>query len=476
MKCIELTVPFLLLVFGSADASSFSYPEQRAAVRINGLKTPDNGISSVLEGKNSTVADNHDDDLLSFNFVDNTNGYCVMDEIDEIEQLDQLFNRDAQYVEDFLLVNDNEEGFEEAKDELKRFVAIVRSYLPAELENAFTDRQILSSIMQLESISGPTLVMTQECVDAIENAFELSLVEFNKMMNVGDQFFSPTAVSAGKSQSSQLTTNTWSYLLRILEDNNISTFSKFKDLIFGHYEIFDARRYFDEDWRRGVRSWQELTLSGVSIVAKYTATYLTDGELLASAFNALNIAPALQILYDNTLSTCVIGPLPTTPAPASPPVTPPNPTGTFVSNDRTPMVAVIDEISDSLSLSDLSRSYNTLRASYPNRRLCLLQPRSYDKGNLKIPNQFFTDSTDTIYRQFSSDNDDTGHFSNWFNLCDLDEFPSEGVTTVALYIDTSRASSSRIYFERQATRYGMSITEEVGDGTTNWISPFLHVF
>ena len=492
MKFVPIGL-LLLSVLGNSHAGTLSYAEKRTLAREKGVKKRGRrltlgGIAVAGEGEYtfSSVEDRSygEDrneakknvvDLMSNDFEDSTRGYCVMDKMKEVEELDLLFNAAVSNVEDFLDFEEEDDGTttEEVTKDLEGFVEVVRAFLPADV--SATDREILSSVMSLTT-TGPDRDLSQACVAKIEEAFQVSLREFNKAMNVGSEFFIPD-IEPFVDIVGDSVTNTWSYLLQILELESATTFDKFKDFILGHYEIFDARQYFDDGWKRGVRSWQEATLSGITIVAKYAVVYLTDGTVIQNAFDSLNVETMLNQLYSDTVKVC--NPAAPTASPTTPSDEQENPPDEEQASDQAhakiPLVAVIDETSSAVSAEDLESSFASLRENYPGRRLCLLQPRPADKSAIKIPPAFSSGESNAIYKTVSADNGSFNRISHWFNQCDLQDFVDQGVATVALYVSPSAASkvpSSQFYFERYLGRKGMSPIMLTGDGTTNWIAPF----
>jgi hypothetical protein len=140
-------------------------------------------------------------------------------------------------------------------------------------------------------------------------------------------------------------------------------------------------------------------------------------------------------------------------------------------------VSVIDE-NDS---KDVNRPYEDLRAKYPNRTLCLLQPDDAAvsrTGKLSFPSDFFN-STLNIFSKVTRDFEDSNNTSDWYAICDLEDGRLQGISNVVLFVDNSGSMRNSTVqnalsrFVTQVNERGMRVINAVYNNNEDYISPCL---
>ena len=416
------------------------------------------------------------DDYRRDDFTDNSRGYCKLDKLDEIDELNTLTETHFTDVGDFLYtyVYDDGTTYSEAISELKEWVKLVKKYLPKDLENFFTDEQILQTVMIMNA-RGESKFLTADCIAAIQAAAVKSIADFNTLMNVGDAFIAPDEFMSASSDP--VFTNKETVLLDVVEDgitSGASTFDIFINYVLHYYAVFNPNTYFNQDYLDNVRSWQELALTPVSITAKFAAVQLAWGEQLEEAFaGPPSFAPALQAAYQDVFDRCN--------APTQVPSMAPS-FGPSTANEELTVVAVVSQVSSSVTAADIAASFTAFRARFTKRKFCLLQPQGSKPEDIKAPQAFFLDPL-TTYATVSMDNGDIFSRSNWYDLCNLRVGDDLGIGIIPYFIGSTstktRVRESEDFFEEIVAGRGQTITTVGTPGATvspNWIQPFVADF
>lgn len=136
-------------------------------------------------------------------------------------------------------------------------------------------------------------------------------------------------------------------------------------------------------------------------------------------------------------------------------------------------IAVIDECSQ--SATTMQNSWNTFRASYPNRPFYLLQPESVaNPAILQVPSNYYTDPL-SYYSRVNRDNGNIAQASDWYAICNIDALPDG--SSVALWIDnsgsmtTATVKASLDLFNAKIARRNITYTTMTGSDE-NWVNPF----
>jgi len=394
-------------------------------------------------------------------FADNTMGYCALDKLSEIQEVERLLSTNVQNVNLFL-----SDG--SAISPLSDLISLTKDYLPSELKSSFTDQQILSVVM-IQGLTGPQKTLTMACASAINQAFLDSLTVFNKLMGVGSAF-NPSVGDAALATP----TNTLTVLLNII-NMNTDTFTKFRDVMLTTYDVFTvplsptvmSHKYFNLDWLKATATWSELALSPVSIVAKFAAVHLANAVQIQSAFNSGGDAVKLQAVFDNALAVCN--------APTEMPSAAPS-LGPMSQNLNLAVIAVTDFTFDSLQALTMTDTWTKFRTTYPLRFFCLLQLRGFEASQLKIPTAFWNDTLAT-YKKVNADGGDTFKQSDYWDLCNLNAVAAKGVEIIPLFVDTAAGvGASTALLQSTAAGRQMRVITAPNDGTSNWISPFIRDF
>ncbi len=148
-------------------------------------------------------------------------------------------------------------------------------------------------------------------------------------------------------------------------------------------------------------------------------------------------------------------------------------------SERITCIAVVDD--SQVSTDTLNSSWAEFRKNYPLRSFCLLQPLPDQKSELNIPAAFDNDPN-TTYAQVNRDYGVAAAASDWYELCGLSRLQREGITKVAISIDTPQlyaATYVRAAYELfliRITAERVSLVQVPEGVDENWISPFLETF
>lgn len=148
-------------------------------------------------------------------------------------------------------------------------------------------------------------------------------------------------------------------------------------------------------------------------------------------------------------------------------------------NEKLTCIAVVDDVH--VSAQEISKSWAQFRKDYPLRSFCLLQPSPDNKPELEIPAAFNTDVKAT-YFQVNRDYGVSASSSDWFELCGLGRLPGEGITKVAIAIDTPKLYSATYVraayelFLSKITKERVALIQAPVGPDENWVSPFLQTF
>jgi hypothetical protein len=147
-------------------------------------------------------------------------------------------------------------------------------------------------------------------------------------------------------------------------------------------------------------------------------------------------------------------------------------------NAVTVCIAVIDESSQPPSF--ITTQWDALRAAFPKRPFCLLQPN--------LPGGFPLEAE--LFRPVAFDNDplttfsfvnrqNTGNasaFSDWYQICKIDAYRRQGLNRVSLFVDTSGSlveadvSLSISLFQQNVAANGInSLVDQVQNESEDWI-------
>lgn len=416
--------------------------------------------------------------VASGSFDDNTQAFCLfrgISDLAEIAETELLFNSHVEDVDLFL--DDNGE----ANFLLIDFTVAARDYLPETFP--FDDRTILSSIMFAQA-EGRDRAISTDCASAIDSAVLQSLLDFFVLMGMGENFMIPdngfnnfNANLMGNSkdefQHEMIDTRlAYSWVLDQMETTT-GDFERFIETFLGFYEAFGEFEFFNGDWIQSIRTWEELALTPMSIVGKYSAVYLTRGSQLRDAFEAGDFELRLNRLYDLAVETCNAP----TGAPSQPPTfiteTPSaSPSvGVATTNELLPVVSVIDfTLTSPEAIAD---SWTSFRAAYPERFFCLLQPRTHDSDDIHVPLDFIFDNH-TAYVKINVDYGESFYQSDWYDLCGIVRSESiDVVTMVPLYMGLNEelVEASLEFFERMVTSKIGTVSEASPNFLFNWIDP-----
>ena len=466
-------VLWIVALFAVTDARNTSRARGRRAQQID--------ADALLESFGSEFADaarksRSSDDFLD-DFDDNSRGYCKLKKLDEIALLDSLTKTPVEESDNFMYMSVYDGvPYEEATKELREFVKLARKYLPKDLEKVTEDRKILESIMQM-NYQGESRILTSECIEAIDEVFFKSLDIFHALMNNGESFVAPNDAPLDSAQHHPVSTRQYTVLLDVLEDGIAAgdTFQTFIALILHYYMVFNAEVYFNRDWLKKVRSWQEMALSPVSIMAKYSAVFLAMGEQLKAEFPAEVMDTDLEKDYQGAVDKCY--------APTQMPSSAPSlsPEG---ANKQLTVVAVMDIVASDVTQKEMDDSWELFRMRYEDRHFCLLQVLGRDPEELKVPKAFMA-SNMTSYAKINIDYDEAYDQSDWYDLCKLYDAKDAGIGIIPLFIKTSNVGASLALFNRVADGEGQVVVEVEEKNlassakpvsSTNWIDPFTKDF
>jgi len=467
-------LPLLALLYGRANAQNTSEVRGRRVQTNAEMGLGD--YQDVAHHKRSKSSDEFTGD-----FQDNSLGYCILGSLGQIEELDLLTKTSKDLVELFLdmyeYYNDDSDSYEEANRDLRDWVELVRTYMSAENSAMFSDREILAVVMEQELRSDPQR-LTSACITAIQDAVTKTLAEFNKYMNVGESFEPPNDAyledAAMHHDHDDEDDTTFPVLLEALTKGNAGadTFKTFMSLILHYYAVFNPNLYFNQDWLQATRSWQEMALSPVSILAKWAAVALTNGEDLEFEFLISGEAAIFQEIYEATVATCNA---PTSMPSSAPSLTP------ATANEVLTVVAVSDFVAASVTAEEMRSSWVAFSTQDPKRRFCLLQLRENNADDLKEPTEFLT-SPQTTYAKVNADDGNAFDQSDWYDLCNLYTTDDQGIGTIPLYNNVKNGGKdvrkSAEYFMATVTGAGQTITTAPDDATSisNWIQPFVKDF
>jgi hypothetical protein len=147
-------------------------------------------------------------------------------------------------------------------------------------------------------------------------------------------------------------------------------------------------------------------------------------------------------------------------------------------NAVTICIAVIDESSQAPAI--MTSQWDTLRATFPDRPFCLLQPNmpggDPPETALFRPVSFDNDPLTTFSFVNRQDTDDPSAVSDWYQICQIDAYRSQGLNRVSLFIDVSGSlvaedvSLSIALFEQRVLENGInSLVDEEQNGSEDWI-------
>ena len=463
-------VSFLALL-GGASARNTSAERGRRAQEGN-----ENVLLDFLsDAEHHKGGSRSSDDYRQDNFADNSRGYCKLDKLDEINTLNALTETHYTLVGAFLYEYTYDDGtiYREANSDLKEWVKLVQKYLPKDLQNFFSDEEILQTVMQM-NLRGEKRFLSADCAGAIHSAATKFITDFNTLMNVGDFFIPPDAfLDTG---GNAIETDTLTVLLAVVENglsNMDSPFMNFINYVLHYYAVFNANTYFNEDFLNNVKSWQELALTPVSITAKFAAVQLTWGIQLEEAFDARMLGASAQAAYLDVFAKCNAPTQFPSSAPSLSPAT---------ANDQLTVVAVASQVASTVTAETIAGNFNLFRTLYPRRRFCLLQPQGFGPADLKASQAFFLDDL-TTYVSVNLDDGDIFKRSNWYDLCKLQN-DAPGIGTIPYFIGStntkSRVQDSEDFFEEIVAARGQTIViaddPAAGSFSEDWIAPFIKDF
>jgi hypothetical protein len=148
-----------------------------------------------------------------------------------------------------------------------------------------------------------------------------------------------------------------------------------------------------------------------------------------------------------------------------------------VQNTLITCIAVIDENSPNFDQTSVDNKWKELREKFPERRFCLLQPKSnYDI--LRIPTDFHGSDLNT-FQVVNRDAANAANPSDWFEICGLPTEREKGMTRVGLYIDnsgsmyTSNVQASYDLFLQKTNEVGFYIVVGTQNAAEDMIGPCL---
>eukprot|EP00934_Nitzschia_sp_Nitz4_P005283 Nitzschia sp. Nitz4//scaffold167_size49223//28416//29525//NITZ4_007037-RA/size49223-processed-gene-0.24-mRNA-1//1//CDS//3329538281//5273//frame0 len=213
------------------------------------------------------------------------------------------------------------------------------------------------------------------------------------------------------------------------------------------------------------------TKSSKSASASLAPTKSRVPSLSPSASFAPSASPTITAAPTRT-------PGPTTPPTSSPtksnsPTTTPAPSLSIVEqNERVTCISIIDENNGYVP----TYQWDNFRVIHPNRPMCLLRPTPTTYGALGVPAAFYTEGMN-IYQEVTRNAEDISHTSDWYDICNMDESRSNGLTNVVLFVDnsgsmyTSNVQNAHDLFVQRMAAKGMTIVSGVYNGNEDYISP-----
>lgn len=463
-----------LFLFSVAALSAVGSAARTSRARGRRAQESGSNIIGNSFGDAAHKSSSSDSDDFTDDFGDNSMGYCKLNKLDEIETLNDLTFVSEELVLEFIDVYIYDDGtvYAEAISELRDFVKLARKYMTKDQSNMFDDEDILQSIMEM-NVRGTPRRLTNACIEQIKGAVSDSVKQFNVLMNVGTSFVLPDDASlmGDAAMSSELST-TYSLLLEILEDSQMSTtmdsFDTFMLLVLNNYAIFNANKYFNEQYIEAITSWQEMALSPVSIMAKYSAVFLTMGDQLEAEFIEKNMRQALDVIYQSTVAVCN--------APTSMPSSAPSLSPASANQELT-VVVVADFVFSDVTQAEMDASWLQFKSAFPARKFCLLQPRGREPSQLKIPADFLAAESNTVFAKIDVDAGSDFSRSNWYDLCGLYGTKGRGIGKIPILdVAFDNTSSSATLFETTAAAEGQVAIEVNLLADSNWINPMIRNF
>jgi Dictyostelium (slime mold) repeat len=153
-------------------------------------------------------------------------------------------------------------------------------------------------------------------------------------------------------------------------------------------------------------------------------------------------------------------------------------TGTCVAIDKLrPCIAVIDE-SDNFFDSEIDTKWAAFRANFPDRFFCLLQPLEPSYSRIYFPTKpdFLSDPRVT-FAQVKRDNGNAALASDWLTACGYDDFSTNGIDFIGLFVDES-GSMTRSTVQASLAKLDVDLAAakltycSVFNGSEDWITPF----
>eukprot|EP00977_Amphora_coffeiformis_P017970 scaffold6061_cov156-Amphora_coffeaeformis.AAC.8 len=147
-------------------------------------------------------------------------------------------------------------------------------------------------------------------------------------------------------------------------------------------------------------------------------------------------------------------------------------------NQLVTCIAVIDETAGFPPRSTLESLWTQLRAEFPKRPFCLLQPYRGDALVVYAPPALLSDPA-TIFVNVTRDENNASLASDWYEICDIETSKKNGLSRVALFVDnsgsmtTSTVQASFDLFLQRLAENNLVDIEGVYNNNQDYISPCL---